>query len=136
MEKALEEMIARGWDHLLGRLGGPLSFRFLIQPSVSALIGIAAGVSDAKAGRPAYFFSIFTDAPHRRERLRECWSAIWKVFLVATVLDIVYEIIVFKTVYPGETLIIAVVLAVVPYMVVRGPANRLARLWLSPPLRK
>jgi len=102
----------------------------LIQPTVSALIGIIAGVRDAQAGRPAYFFSIFTDTIHRAERLRECWGAVWKVFLVATILDIVYEILVFKTVYPGETLIVATVLTVIPYVLVRGPTNRITRLGL------
>jgi hypothetical protein len=129
----VEDLFTRVWENILGRLGGPLSFRFLIQPSISALIGIIAGVRDAQAGRPAYFLSIFTDAPHRRERLRECWGAIWKVFLVAAALDIVYEILVFKTVYPGETLIVAIVLAVIPYVAVRGPANRIARLLVRRP---
>jgi hypothetical protein len=129
----LEDLFTRVWDNILGRLAGPLSFRFLIQPTVSALIGIIAGVRDAQAGRPVYFFAIFTDAVHWKERLRECWAAVWKIFLVAAILDIVYEILVFKTVYPGETVIVAVVLAVIPYMLVRGPANRVARLWLRRP---
>ena len=85
---------------------------------------------DAQAGRPAYFFAIFTDAVHRSDRLRECWGAVWKVFVVTAILDTIYEIIVLKTIYPGETLIVAVALAVVPYVVVRGPANRITRLWL------
>lgn len=109
-----------------------MSFRFLLQPSVAALIGIAAGFRDAQAGRPAYFLSIFTDAKNRGTRLRECWSAIWKVFLVAAILDLVYEIMVFKTIYLGQTVIVATVLAVVPYVLLRGPANRLARLWVRP----
>ncbi len=33
-------------------------------------------------------------------------------------------------VYPGETLIVAVLLAIVPYFLVRGPINRLVR-WCS-----
>jgi tetratricopeptide (TPR) repeat protein len=89
----LEDLFTRGWDHLLGRLGGMLSLRFLIQPSVSALIGVIAGVRDAQTGRPAYFISIFTDGQHRQERLRECWSAVWKVLILAIVLDVVYEML-------------------------------------------
>jgi hypothetical protein len=139
VECAATTQKARGVDlfthteQLLGRLGGPLSFRFLIQPSIAAVIGIVNGVSDAKAGRPAYFLSIFTDARRRREHLLECWDAIWKVFLVAAVLDVIYEIRVFKLIYVGETVIVATALAVVPYVLVRGPANRLARFWLRPP---
>ncbi len=38
-------------------------------------------------------------------------------------------------VYPGETFVVAVVLAVIPYTIVRGPANRIARLWIRTPPR-
>jgi hypothetical protein len=129
----LEHLFARVWNNLLGRVGGPLSFRFLFQPAVSALIGIIAGVRDAKAGKPTYFLAIFTDAAHRGNRLRECLVAVWKIFLVAVILDVVYAILISKTIYPGEALIVAFVLTVVPYVLVRGPANRIARLWLRRP---
>jgi hypothetical protein len=32
-------------------------------------------------------------------------------------------------VYPGETLTVAVALAIVPYLLLRGPVIRLVRLW-------
>ncbi len=44
-----------------------------------------------------------------------------EVLIVAIVLDVVYEMLEFKRIYPGETLIVAVVLAVVPYVVILGP---------------
>ena len=117
----------------MGRLSGPLSFRFLIQPAISAAIGILAGIRDAQRGAPTYFLAIFSDPAHRRARIMECWAAIWKVFLVAAILDIIYELVVFKTVYPGETVVVAIALTVIPYVVVRGPANRIARLWVRRP---
>jgi hypothetical protein len=83
-------------------VGGSLSFRFLLQPTVVAIIAIIAGVRDTQAGRPAYFWSIITDAAHRQERLREGWNAIWKVFIVVVVLDVIYEVLVFRTIYPRD----------------------------------
>jgi len=116
-------------------VGGSLSFRFLLQPTVVAIIAIIAGVRDTQAGRPAYFWSIITDAAHRQERLREGWNAIWKVFIVVVVLDVIYEVLVFRTIYPGETLLVAIVLAVIPYMALRGLSNRVARNWVHPTSR-
>jgi hypothetical protein len=46
-------------------------------------------------------------------------------FLVAVALDVIYQIIVLKWIYPLETLIVATVLALVPCMLVRAIGNRL-----------
>jgi hypothetical protein len=48
-----------------------------------------------------------------------------RVFLLAVVLDVVYQIIVRRFVYPGETIIVAFILAIVPYLIVRGLVTRL-----------
>jgi hypothetical protein len=42
-------------------------------------------------------------------------------------MDIVYQIIVLKTFYPVEALLIGLLAAFVPYMVMRGVATRAAR---------
>jgi hypothetical protein len=47
--------------------------------------------------------------------------------VLAIVMDIIYQLIVRRWIYPGETLIVAVVLAVFPYLLLRGPINRLIR---------
>jgi hypothetical protein len=60
--------------------------------------------------------------------LRNLWAIAGKVFLVAVVLDVIYQIVVFRWVYPVETLIVATVLALVPCMVVRGVGNRIVTL--------
>ena len=39
----LEEIIARGWENLVGRFGGPMSFRFLVQPAVAIIFAARAG---------------------------------------------------------------------------------------------
>jgi hypothetical protein len=41
------------------------------------------------------------------------------------VLDLIYQIIVLRWVYPVQTLIVATTLALVPYPVVRGITNRM-----------
>lgn len=63
--------------------------------------------------------------------LREGWKDIGKVFLVAASLDVVYQLIVHRAVYTLEFLITAVTLAIIPYILVRGPISRIARMVLA-----
>jgi hypothetical protein len=51
-------------------------------------------------------------------------------FLLAIVLDCVYQLMTVRFVYPLELLFTATLLALVPYALLRGPFNRLARLFL------
>ena len=44
----LFETIARGWENLLGRLGGPMSFRLLMQPAMAIFFAVRAGIRDAR----------------------------------------------------------------------------------------
>ena len=59
--------------------------------------------------------------------LKDGWKSVGKVFVLALILDVVYQIIARRSVYPGEAFVTAVVLAIVPYLVVRGAVNRIER---------
>ena len=50
---------------------------------------------------------------------------------MAIVVDIVYQWIVFRWVHPIGMLIVAFFLACVPYLMIRGPVNRLVRSRLT-----
>lgn len=123
----MEDVFARVWENLLGRLTGPLEFRLLLQPAIALYFGIRDGLKDAGSGAPPYFWAIFTDPTHRRLLLREGWQAVFKVFAAAVAVDVIYQIVVIRFVYPGEALLVAFLLALLPYLLVRGPANRIAR---------
>jgi hypothetical protein len=43
----MEDMISRDWEDLVGRVGGPLTFRLVIQPTVPVILAIRAGLEDA-----------------------------------------------------------------------------------------
>jgi hypothetical protein len=43
--------------------------------------------------------------------------------------DAIYQHLVFKTFYPVEALFIALLLAYVPYLLIRGPVARIVRWW-------
>ena len=55
-------------------------------------------------------------------------------FLVAATLDAIYQIIIHKFIYPLELLFTATLLALVPYFILRGPVNRIARGITSNPI--
>jgi len=121
----MDDVLGRIWENLGGRVGGPLSLRLLLQPAVATILASRAGRQDARTCRPPYFWTILTNPADRRELLREGWKAVAKVFVMAVIIDAVYQVIVFRWVYPGEVLLVAFLLACVPYLLIRGPANRL-----------
>jgi asparagine N-glycosylation enzyme membrane subunit Stt3 len=121
------EGFERGWQNLLARPNKNLALRFLVQPAVSIALAIRDGIRDARTGRSPYFWTVVSDPAQRSARLREGIAATGKIFLIAIALDVVYQIIELKAFYPTEALIVAVLLAFIPYLIVRGPAARLAR---------
>jgi hypothetical protein len=123
----MEEYFIRLWDDLIGRIGGPMSFRLLLQPVMALIFAIRDGLKDAREGRPAYFYSLFTDLENRRNRLREGFKAVSRVFTLAIVMDLIYQLIVLRWFYPMQALIVAFALAFLPYLLFRGPVNRIAR---------
>lgn len=128
----MDHMWARVGSQLIARVSGPLKFRLVIQPTMACILAIRGGIADAKEGKPPYFWAILWNSQHREDMLRSGWKSIGKVFILAIVLDVVYQIIVLHFVYPGEAIIVACLLAIVPYLIVRGPVNRIARIVKSP----
>jgi hypothetical protein len=122
------DAVARGWENFIARPEGPLNIRFIIQPAMAISIAIRAGLKDAKEGRPAYLWEVFTNPAHRRDLLQGGWKDGRRLFLLSAILDTIYQIIVHHDIYIFELLFTATLLALVPYFVLRGPVNRLARL--------
>lgn len=119
-------------DNLITRLGaGPLHFRLFLQPAMALFFGVRDGLKDAREGRAAYFWSMFTGSQNRTELLREALKSVGRVIALAIVMEVIYQVIVFHTFYPGEAITVALILAFVPYLLVRGPANRIARWWAA-----
>ena len=123
----MRDMIVRGLTNLASRVGGPMTFRIILQPLMASLFAFRDGLKDAREGRPPYLWTLITDSSQRADLLRQGWVAVGRVFILAIVMDVVYQLIVGGWIYPGELLTIAILLAVVPYLVIRGPVNRLVR---------
>ena len=60
-------------------------------------------------------------------RLNEGLISTARIILLGLCMDVIYQLIVLKTFYPGEAVIVATALAFVPYVLLRGPIARVAR---------
>jgi hypothetical protein len=110
---------------LLSRLDGPLHFRFIVQPLVAILIAIRDGRKDARAQRVP--FRLLTQPGQRREVLLSTWKSLGKIFIIALILDAIYQYLELHWFYPGEALLVALILAVLPYSLFRGTVNYFSR---------
>jgi hypothetical protein len=102
------ELFTRVWLNLIHRLHGPLTFRLILQPLTAAVLAVRAGLRGRKG-------------------FREAWHDVARVFVFAVAVDLVYEVIEFHKFYPGESLIVAAILALVPYSLIRTILDPLLR---------
>jgi hypothetical protein len=131
MLEYVHDILLRQWHDLLARPTHVLAFRFVLQPVMATLLAVRDGLKDARTGRSPYFWSILTSREERGLRLREGLHATARVILLALAMDVAYQIISFGVFYPVEAALVVFMLAFAPYLLVRGPAARIARRWLS-----
>lgn len=122
-------VLQRIWRDLVERPGGPMSFRFVLQPLMAAVTAIIDGLRDARTARSPFFRAVLFEPAHRMARLVEAFNAIARIILLGLVMDAIYQLIVFERFYPAEAVIVALLLAVVPYVVLRGLITGGARRW-------
>ena len=96
---------------------------------MAAIAAIHDGLKDARAGRAPYFGPSHDNSRERVERLREALTATARIILLGMAMDVIYQLLVFKTFYPAQALVVALLLAFVPYLLIRGPAMRIVRWW-------
>lgn len=123
----MDEIWMRIAENLSDRITGPMRFRLVLQPVVAAVLAISSGLKDARSGKPPYFWALLSDPAHRAGMLKDGWKSVGKAFALAIVLDVVYQIVVLHAAYPGEAILVAFLLAIVPYLVLRGLVTRIAR---------
>ena len=126
----MDVFFSRFFEDLAGRLTGPLTLRLILQPIMSSIFAIKDGIKDAAENKPAYLWSLFTHPEGRAERIRQGWKAVGKIAILALVLDAVYQIMVLRWFYVGEAVVTAVILAIVPYVLLRGVVDRIALWWM------
>jgi hypothetical protein len=121
------EVRERTWHDLLDRPGGVMRFRFVLQPGMAVIAALHDGIEDAKLGRSPYIWTLLISAAERSGRLAEGVISTARILLLGLCMDTVYQLIVFKTFYPAQAVIVAIALGYVPYLLLRGPVHRIAR---------
>ena len=124
---AILEILNRGVEQLLGRASGPLHFRLVVMPIVVTILAIRAGLRDARQGQPSFLWGVFSEPAQRRRRLLAGWRDIARIFVIALVLDTVYQVMVLRAFYVGQALIVAAACAIVPYILFRSSTTLLER---------
>lgn len=115
------------WQEIFARPGGPLAFRFILQPVIASILAVRDGWEDAQSHRKPYLWSLLNDPIRRMPRLMEGVMAVSRVLLLGAGMDLVYQAIKLQAFRPLETVVIAVGLAFIPYLIVRGPSARISR---------
>lgn len=130
---AFADTLQRFWMDMVGRTDGPMMFRFFLQPTVAFIMALRDGVKDAKAGREPYWVYLRNADPvARKEAWREGVRAVTRILLLGIAMDVIYQFRVFGGYrYPLETLFVALLLAFVPYLLMRGPITRVAARWMK-----
>lgn len=113
-------------DQLQDRVSGPMKFRIVLQPMMATFLAIRSGLRDAKSGKDPYFWSFLFARGRRLDMVKDGWESVGRLFILAIVLDLTYQIFVQSAFHLRAALIVAIILAILPYVIVRGIANRIA----------
>jgi len=139
MANDILELFNRVVNNFIERTEGPMSLRFVLQPTMSLIFAIKAAIKDSKNNTEPFLSRYFSSPKDQRHNIaKEGWKDFGKIFIIGTILDIIYQLVVIfglksqDKFYPLESLIVAFILAIVPYLLFRGPLNRLIRLFIKP----
>jgi len=130
----MEDFINNFLTNLGIRHEGPMSFRLYLQPVMSLIYAVIAGIRDAKAGRQPFMINgliLGKTNRSRKDLLKEIWKDVGKVFILAAIMEIIFEIIEFKTVHPFEVIKVSFFLAILPYLILRGLVERIVLLFMK-----
>jgi hypothetical protein len=122
----MDDMLTRFVSDLTGRLHGPFSFRFVLQPLMALIYATRDGLAGARAGRAPYLWTMLTRPDERRRLLSEGWKAMVRVIGLGVIIDAIYQVIVFHWIHPLQLVVTVLGLAFLPYVLIRGPIGRIA----------
>jgi hypothetical protein len=104
-----------------------MHIRLILQPLMATFLAVRAGLADGRKGRSGFLWTVVTNPVHRPELMRDARKDIGKVFVFACLLDSIYQLIAHRGVYLGEMVVVAFVLAIIPYVLIRGPVARVTK---------
>jgi hypothetical protein len=118
LKAIFEELVARV-------VSGPMQFRLILQPLTAVLLGIRDGHHDAKAGTPPLIWSLLFHTEHRKLHLINVLRRLTRPIIIATVIDVIVQYLMFRHVRPLTAVIVGTLLIWLPYSIARGLSNRI-----------
>jgi hypothetical protein len=100
-------------------LAGPGTLRFILQPTIAALVGVLHGVRDARLGHRPYLAVVIASPGERAAKLREGLRAILLPLIVALAASVVFQYIVVSRVRLVYVVLYAAIFVAVPYFALR-----------------
>jgi hypothetical protein len=125
------EVHQRFVSDIFGRLHGPMTLRFFLQPTLGLVAAVHDGIRDVQGGHKSFFWTAWWDPKSEPGRLREGLNSTARMALIGFCMDIIYQFKVFDHFYPAEAVAMVLLLAVVPYFVFRWVVEHIARWWLA-----
>lgn len=113
----------RLWKDMLARPGGPMTFRFILQPAMAGTMALRDGIRDARLGRRHYLWAMLhgvRSAEGRRGRLWEGIVSTGRILILGVVMDVICQGGL-QDLLPGPGRGHPVLLAFDPYLLLRGP---------------
>lgn len=110
---------------IIARIAGPMSLRFIFQPLVGLLLGARDGAKDAKSGEPPFIFDLIINPENRKIKLASLFKSLSKTIIIAIVLDVIAQYLIFDQVRISGAIIVAVIILIVPYSLARAITNRI-----------
>ena len=114
-------------EELPRRFTGSGRLRFILQPTVAIVLGIRGGLADAKAGNVPYLLALILGAGRRRELLRSGVVAVRNLVALGIMMDVVFQLVLYRSVHPGAALVVGSILICLPYAVSRALTRRVTQ---------
>jgi hypothetical protein len=112
-------------EGLIARVAGPMGLRFVFQPLVGLLLGVRDGMIDAKAGEPPFILDLIVNRENRKAKLINIIKSLSKTIIIAIVLDMIVQYLIFDQVRVTSAIMVAVMILIVPYSLARAITNRI-----------
>ena len=110
-------------DYLIELISGPGTFRFVLQPLISILLGVRDGRNDAKSSTPPILHLLRLQSDKRSEALKGRLHVLVLPLIFAVVLDSIFQILIFGIWRLQWALVVGVCLVGIPYILTREITN-------------
>ena len=111
-------------DYLIELISGPGTFRFVLQPLISILLGVRDGRNDAKSSTPPISHMMILQSDKRSEDMKGRLHVLVLPLIFAVVLDSIFQILIFGIWRLQWALVVGVCLVGIPYILTREITNR------------